>query len=205
MRFGVVARPAKQERPELRKFTSDPLRLAMKKRGELVVAVLTIIRAFMHSGERAAAPINGYARYCAMIRDPLVWLGCADPCVTMETIRQQDTTLGAKIQVARQWKIVLGNEPKTALQVILEASKRNDYDNSLVHPEFYEALLEVARDGRQLSSNRLGYWLRKNKGDVFSLVEPDPVLPGVNRAVPHKFVASDTDRDGVALWELWWP
>ena len=140
---------AKQERPELRKFTSDPLRLVMEKRGEIVCAALTIIGAFMQSGEGGADPINGYACYCRMVRDPLVWLGCADPCATMETIRKQDTTLGAKIQVGQQWKAILGNEPKTALQVILEASKRNDYDNnSLVHPEFYEALLEIARDGR---------------------------------------------------------
>jgi putative DNA primase/helicase len=194
---------AKQERPELRKFSADPLKLVGESRGKYVAAALTIIRASMHAGGTRAEPINGYARYCAMVRDPLIWLGCTDPCATMETIREQDPTLGSKIQIARHWKEVFGNEPKTALQVILEASKRS-FDNELIHRDFHEALSEIALDGRRLSSARLGYWLRKNKGDVFSLVEPDPISPDVKRSVAHWFTSGDKDRTRTVLWELQW-
>ena len=123
---------SKAERPELRKFNNDPLKLIQQDRGKYVVAALTIIRAFMHSGEKQQAEsINGYARYCTMIREPLIWLGCADPCETMETIRKQDTRLAARKQIARQWKAVIGNEPKTARQVINEANRRDgSYDSN---------------------------------------------------------------------------
>jgi putative DNA primase/helicase len=195
---------AKEERPELRKFRADPLKAVREDRGKYVVAVLTIIRAFMLSGERQAEPINGYARYCAMIRDPLIWLGCDDPCATMETIREQDTTLGTKKQIARHWKVIFGNEPKTALQVVTEASKRGGYDE-LEHPEFYAVLSEVARDGKTLSVRRLGYWLRRAKGDVFSLLEDDPLKPGATKSTTHRFEASFVDRNDSTHWELKWP
>jgi hypothetical protein len=74
------------------------------ERGRYVAAALTIIRGFMAAGSpRNADPINGYAQYCAMIRDPLIWLSCADPCATMEEIRKQDSHLAAPHQVAAQW------------------------------------------------------------------------------------------------------
>jgi hypothetical protein len=81
---------AKIERPELRRFSEDPLKAVGADRGKYVAAALTIIRAFMLTGGKQAEPINNYARYCAMIRDPLIWLGCADPCVTLETLQDQD-------------------------------------------------------------------------------------------------------------------
>ena len=196
---------AKEERPELRKFRADPLKAVREDRGKYVAAVLTIIRAFMLSGKRRAEPINGYARYCAMIRDPLIWLGCDDPCTTMETIREQDTTLGTKKQIARHWKAIFGNEPKTALQVVTEASKRGCYDDELAHPDFYAVLSEVARDGKTLSVRRLGYWLRKAKGDVFSLLEDDPLKPGTTKSTTHWFEASFVDRNDSTHWELKWP
>jgi len=195
---------AKEERPELRKFRADPLKAVREDRGKYVVAVLTIIRAFMLSGDRQAEPINGYARYCAMIRDPLIWLGCDDPCATMETIREQDTTLGTKKQIARHWKAIFGNEPKTALQAVTEASRRT-YDDELEYPDFYAALSEIARDGKTLSVRRLGYWLRKAKGDVFSLLEDDPLKPGTTKSTTHRFEASFVDRNDSTHWELKWP
>jgi hypothetical protein len=193
---------AKIERPELRRFSEDPLKAVGADRGKYVAAALTIIRAFMLTGGKQAEPINNYARYCAMIRDPLIWLGCADPCVTLETIREQDPTLGIRKQIARQWRDVLGNEPKTARQVIDEASRRNDYDNELTHPDFFEALSEVAKDGKTLNPNKLGYWLRGIKNDVFSLTIADPLNSSVTRPVAHWFAGRV--KNEVSCWELNW-
>jgi putative DNA primase/helicase len=199
---------SKAERPELRKFSNDPLKLIQQDRGKYVVAALTIIRAFMHSGEKQQAEsINGYARYCTMIREPLIWLGCADPCETMETIRKQDTRLAARKQIARQWKAVIGNEPKTARQVINEANRRDgSYDsNELVNPDFHAALSEIAKGGKPLTTAALGYWLRGIKDDRFSFSEPVPTNPAETRLVPHWFEATgDEEREGT-YWRLKWP
>jgi hypothetical protein len=171
-------------------------------RGKYVAAALTIIRAFMLTGGKQAEPINNYARYCAMIRDPLIWLGCADPCMTLETLREQDPTLEIRKQIARHWREVFGNEPKTARQVIDEASRRNDYDNELTHPDFFEALSEVAKDGKTLNPNKLGYWQRGVKNDVFSLTTPDPLNSSVARPVAHWFAGRA--KNEVSCWELNW-
>src|ERR1700720_3273209 len=56
-------------------LTLDTLNAVKTDRGKYVAAALTIIRAFMLTGKKQAEPINNYARYCAMIRDPLIWLG----------------------------------------------------------------------------------------------------------------------------------
>jgi putative DNA primase/helicase len=110
---------AKEERPELRAFKTDPIGMVKGERGRYVVAVPTILRAFMAAGSpRVADPVNGYARYCAMIRDPLLWLDCADPCATMEEIREQDSRLASMHQVAAQWREAMGDQQKTAAEII---------------------------------------------------------------------------------------
>lgn len=83
------------ERPELKKFRLDPLKIVKAERGKYVVAALTIVRAFMRRKDswKPLPPIKNYDQWCAMVRDPLVWLGCADPCETMEQIRKTDRAL----------------------------------------------------------------------------------------------------------------
>jgi putative DNA primase/helicase len=95
------------------------------ERGRYVAAVLTIIRAFMAAeSPRKADPINGYAQYCAMIRDPLIWLGCDDPCATMEEIRKQDSRLAATQQVAAQWLGAFGEQGHSAAAIVEHVNRR---------------------------------------------------------------------------------
>jgi putative DNA primase/helicase len=103
-----------------------------------------------------------------MIRDPLMWLGCADPCATMEKIREQDSRLATKNAIAALWLAIFETKEKTAAQVIDEATRRT-HDDLLIHREFHTVLAEIARDGKGLSALRLGDWLRQVKGTVITL------------------------------------
>src|SRR5207248_9220659 len=69
------------ERPELREFeTPDPRDVALRDRPSLVVAALTIIRAFVNAGcPRERPPLGSFDDWSKLVRDPLLWLGCADP------------------------------------------------------------------------------------------------------------------------------
>lgn len=161
---------AKEERPELRTFTNDPVAMLKAERGKYVIAALTVIKAFMTAGSpRQAPPVNGYRQYCAMIRDPLLWLGCADPCSTMEEIRRQDSRLANKTAVAAQWWLTFGDQPKTASDVIEEANRLL----SGFRPDLHAALSEVCRDAKGLNAARLGIWLRKSAGSVVTLETDD--------------------------------
>jgi hypothetical protein len=187
---------AKEERPELRKFSKPgPLAVLKADRGKYVAAVLTIVRAFMQVKNRPCAtdPINNYERYCAMIRDPLMWLGCADPCATMEKIREQDSRLTTKNAIAALWLAIFEDEEKTAAQVIEEASRRY-HDDRLIHREFHTALAEIARDGKALSALRLGNWLGQVKGTVITL--------GDGNALVRYTFESGLSRTRVMRWKL---
>ena len=190
----------KLERPEKKKFQKDPLNMVKADRGKYVAAALTIILAFIVAGRPIQLqPVNNYGRWCAMVRDALFWLGCADPVATMETIQKQDSRLSIKKQIAAHWKDCFGNCEKTSRQVTDEASRRT-YDGELVHPDFYAALSEVAKDGKQLSTVRLGRWLEKNTGNVFSLFGDDPENP--ENTTNYRFVNPQKDRVGTSLWAL---
>jgi putative DNA primase/helicase len=114
-------------------------------RGRYVVAALTIIRAFTTAeNPHQATPINGYHQYCAMVRDPLLWLGCADPCSTMEEVHQHDSRLVTRYQIAAQWRAVFDDQQFTTVEVIERASMRGHYeDDRLIYPEFHTVFLEV--------------------------------------------------------------
>ena len=76
------------ERPELRVFPGPNIQTDFRhRRGELVVALLTILRAYQISGELSTKPTLGnFEMWSRWVRDALIWLGEADPCNTTETI-----------------------------------------------------------------------------------------------------------------------
>ena len=77
---------AKVERPELRVFPGPNIQTDFRhRRGELVVALLTILRAYQISGEAIdQAGAGQFQMWSRWVRDALIWLGEADPCDTTE-------------------------------------------------------------------------------------------------------------------------
>jgi hypothetical protein len=73
------------ERPELRLFSENVIEQAQVKRGELVGAALTMLRAWHIAGTKTGlTPLGGFEEWSHRIRDALVWLGCTDSCETNE-------------------------------------------------------------------------------------------------------------------------
>lgn len=72
------------ENPEEREFNYDILAEAHEPRPELVAAALTIMRAYVVAGcpRLGIKPYGRFEAWSDMVRAPLVWLGCADPCDT---------------------------------------------------------------------------------------------------------------------------
>jgi hypothetical protein len=81
------------ERPESRTFRIPHLQSYLKKnRPRLVAAALTILRAYHVAGRprQQVQPWGGFDNWSASIREPLVWLGLADPCKTRENVVADD-------------------------------------------------------------------------------------------------------------------
>jgi putative DNA primase/helicase len=62
------------------RFAFDPHALVRAERGRYVAAALTIVRAYITSGERAGCgPIGSYGGWSRFAREPLVRLSRLDP------------------------------------------------------------------------------------------------------------------------------
>jgi hypothetical protein len=154
---------ARVERPELREFANDVLADARRRRAELVVAGLTVLRAWhvaRANGECVKLePFGSFTDWSRRVREPLVWLGAEDPCATVTTVRENDPH-DLLIAVITQWDLHLGTSYQhTAREIITYA---------LGLPEFYSALNSVAPAprGGLVSDTSLGRWLKRVEGKI---------------------------------------
>ncbi len=158
---------ASMERPELRQFTSNPVKTVLDDRGRYIADALTICRAYIVADRPGLAPALGsFEGWSALVRSALMWLGEADPVATMEAAREEDPILLAMRSVFGALAASVGlDRPLTSAEMIDMAEET--LSGQPMNPELREALLLVAssRAGR-LDVRQLGNWLRRHKGRV---------------------------------------
>lgn len=157
----------KCERPELRVFDRHPLEMARGDRGKYLCAALTVLRAFHVAGRpKQAEPLGSFVEWSQWVRGALLWLGQADPVLTMEAARETDQRLAAVVAVIGQWNEVIGSMEVT-VKSLIEWATRSMADAfgrpEFIHPDFNDALLTVAGVGGKVNSAKLGTWLRSHK------------------------------------------
>ncbi|MBF0141753.1 MAG: hypothetical protein HQL74_15955 [Magnetococcales bacterium] len=150
------------ERPELRQFDSDPVKVAECKRDELLTSALIVLRAFHLAGRPGMGliPLGGFEAWSGWVRAALVWLGEADPCQTMEMVRANDPELTRLKSVLTAWSTIYGNRHLSVREIIEEISRNQCSDDVKT---LRASLLEVAGDGGLVNSKRFGKWLANNK------------------------------------------
>lgn len=154
------------ERPELRSFTFDPLELAKADRASLLVDALIVIRAHQIAKPGARSKRFGFDKWSAMVADALVWLGYADPAEAMDRTRANDPAKDEFRAVAREWNSRFGTRLASVREAIEAATEqiagfagmRHEYK----HPDFREALLQIAGVGGAINSRTLGKWLARH-------------------------------------------
>jgi putative DNA primase/helicase len=165
-RVVLCSMDANMERPELRRFASDPVAAVLADRGRYVAAALTVARAYLAAGcPDLCDPLASFEDWSRLVRSPLVWLGRADPVATMEAARADDPSRANLRAVAAAWNAAVGpNKPLTAGELRDAAGNSADPDVAL-----RKALLAVApavprRD--EIDAAKLGLYLRRNRGRV---------------------------------------
>jgi hypothetical protein len=173
MRRWMIARvEIDVERPELREFSFDPVEEALKRWPELVVAALTVVRAYWVSGERSKlTALGSFEKWSRRVREALVWLGEADPVKTMEAIREEDPAAQKRHRLMELWPFTGETTVAAVIAHALERIKDKETgEDELVHPDLHAAVMAVAvGKGGGISGERLGWWLRSNKGRVVSI------------------------------------
>ncbi len=180
----------KVERPETRVFEWEPVSVAKARRTDLVVAALTLLRAFHVAGRpQQCSALGSFEAWSDLVRSALLWLGCADPVATMEEVRKADPRLEDLQSVVAQWQTHVGVQRVTVSEVIKLATEMTPSFGEkpdFLRRDFREALMAVAGQGGVVSSRKMGNWLSGNQNRI------------VNGAAFHN-VGS---RDGVAVWSL---
>lgn len=190
----------KTEHPEQREFKVELRDWFLQHRVDLVTAGLTVIRAYLCSGERATVklksgervalkPWGRFDQWSRFAREPLVWLGCEDPCESVKAIEREDPERGAHLQLMHAWKLVFGEKGVTAREAVKIAA--DAAVGATLSPDakaLEAALSEIASDRRsgQLNSRSLARWLGKHVD---------------RRAGGHQIVKSG-EVDHVAQWKV---
>ena len=158
----VCTLDASIERPELRSFRSDPIAGVSSRRGDFIAAALIIVRAHQVARGAGLAPpsqVGSLTEWSDLVRGALIWLGCADPLVTMEAARENDPELEAlrSALAAIAETIGVGEANARTAAEILRSAKDTPLES---------ALSEVGTKGKPVDSVSLGQWLGRHADRV---------------------------------------
>jgi RepB DNA-primase from phage plasmid len=154
---------AGMERPELRPFHIEPVEIVLADRGRYVAAAITIVRAYLRSGESVdLRPLGSYGVWCCMVREPLVWLGEPDPVASMDAARAEDPVLSS---YATFFGLMPPDTWLKPTEIIRHARGEADKPNS---SDLWDLLVDVAGNGDTISAKKLGWWLKRGTGRVIS-------------------------------------
>jgi hypothetical protein len=151
------------EKPEERTFRITNLEAFLtENRKRLVAAALTILRAYQVAGRphQLVPAWGGFGDWSSSIREPLIWLGCPDPCATREHVIADDPDREEATAVLTAWYKAFPGKMMT-LRELLEAAE--------TVPELRNALLAVSRDQKATDrpdAKKLGYWCRSWRSRV---------------------------------------
>jgi putative DNA primase/helicase len=160
------------ERPQEREtFTHSPLLpWVLKERPGLVVAALTILKAYVAAGcpRQGITPLGSFEAWSDLVRQALIWAGEADPCAGRQEIEaDSDPQYEALQTLLATWYACYGTQAKTVRQVVEDI--RLHTGEALLSSE-WDALrdalgsLDPQYPGRGLNPKLIGEALRKWKG-----------------------------------------
>lgn len=170
---------ASMERPENRPFQAKPVATVLGDRGRYVSAALVIVRAYMLAGSPGKLPaLASFEHWSDKVRSALVWLGTADPLLSMEAARDDDPDFADLQEIATLWRQAFGTSPMTLSAAVTEAEQRvptAGYDGEAPtyaadlapqHAALAEAFRRISGGRAAVDTRRLGYWLRNREGRI---------------------------------------
>ncbi len=157
---------ARVDDPTTRVFDFDAEAEAAANRPALVVAALTILRAYEVAGKPGSglAPVGSFEEWSRRVRDALVWLGEPDVASTIKEVREGDPERKALQAMLIGWHHVIGLKKLRASDAIAEAQKAVAFDpKDEKAADLLEFMESVAGEpDRSISVIRLGTYLSRH-------------------------------------------
>jgi hypothetical protein len=132
-----------------------------KYRNRYVGLALTLIRAWISAGSphTACRPLAGFDRWSELCRQPLLWLGLADPSASLFEAIEHDPSREVLGRFLEAWVALFGTRPAMIRDVVSKAGS--------VYEEFADlrdVVLEIAGERGEVNRRRLGWWLKRHEG-----------------------------------------
>ena len=152
------------EVPAARSFTRpDLVRDVLRERGRYVSAALTIIRAWIVAGrpKTECKSLASYGDWSDLCRQPLMWLGCADPTASVFQAMAEDPDRETLARLLNAWFAGFGKTPAMVRDAVKQAHAL--YDE---HAELREVLRDIADERGEINRRKLGWWIRRHAGRI---------------------------------------
>jgi hypothetical protein len=152
------------ETPATRNFKRpDLIRDVLRERSRYVSAALTIVRAWVVADRpiTEAKSLASFGDWSALCRQPLLWLGCADPATSVFEAMAEDPDRETLGRLLTAWQLVFGNKPTMVREAVKQASLAFDHN-----VELKEVLHDIADERGEINHRRLGWWIKRHAGRI---------------------------------------
>ena len=168
----IVRLDAQQEQPFTREFGFNPLDEVILNRQQMVVAALTIVRAYIAASRPKAAKgrIASFELWDDLVRQPLCWLkqfagmpgradlpDFADPAESITRSESENPDQAKLAAMLNAWHTAFGNTPTTVSKVVGSADPSNA-KFVLLHA----AADEIAGQRGIINPRMLGRWIERH-------------------------------------------
>ena len=169
---------AQIETPFKREFDFDPLTEVCNDRQALVVAALTIVRAYIAAGRPKVGKgrIASFELWDDLVRQPLCWLRermlesgrnltdlpmFVDPADSIDRAASENPETAKLAALLNAWVNTFGTTPTSPAQAITKATEHFGAQSVLL-----DALDEIAGQNGKLNVRILGRWLERHSGQL---------------------------------------
>ena len=152
------------EIPAARTFKRpDLVRELLRQRGRYVSAALTIVRAWIVAGrpKSECKSLASYGEWSDLCRQPLLWMGCADPTASVFEAMAEDPDRETLARLLAAWQAVFGKTPAMVRDAVKQAHQFHDE-----HVELREVLHDIADERGEINRRRLGWWIKRHAGRI---------------------------------------
>ncbi len=152
------------EVPAARHFQRpDLVREVLRERGRYVSAALTIVRAWIVAGrpKTDCKSLASYGDWSDLCRQPLLWLGGADPTTSVFEAIAEDPDRETLARLLTAWQTVFGKTPAMVRDAVREASAFREEQ-----VELREVLHDIADERGEINRRRLGWWIKRHAGRI---------------------------------------
>lgn len=178
------------ERPELTSYPFNPADIALNQRGELHTAILKILSLHAlsgYAGEKLLKTDYGsFREWSKVVRGALVWLGEADPLLTINNLREADPVRSSLSQVIIAIKESIGIGTEFTVRELVE------FAASVIDKPF--------KGGKQVSPDAV-LALKNALLDIMLEKKPHSTRGQIDTGIIGKYIQSHRDRivDGLRI------